>query len=475
MSRISILYIYLLNFFIIIILSGYLGIIDSLPLLYYNTHRQMQFTLFALLPLVVFFRPTIIPVSSFVITSILLLFLIGLLSGLLSGDIVKSLTGTWQLSAIIISILVVSISCNEKTIKIITYSIIAALSVYVFYYFIQVILDIFSQHQEKIYMRFVHGFDNPRFLNQIQTCIIPLAILSTLLLRNKKSNHIASQPYLLIFTSTVCCLYISILFLTGGRGAIMSHFSALVITWLICNKKLNVMGIPTIKYWIIGYLIYLLTLLATGQLFSNIDSPPYSTLLRFSSSGRLEIWSNAIEFIKDSPWLGAGPLMYSMLSETINHPHNSILWLMSEWGIPGTIAVISLMIYMYVKYTTVIRLASRQLDANNSSLLISFTVLYAITAAGIHSLISGIYIVPASQMICTLLLIFAVSNYHSLQKQLNITHRQTIVFAPFSKIMITAYLSLLLIPTITYHDRTEWGKITGDKGASPEYWIDGNL
>jgi hypothetical protein len=435
----------------------------------------MQYVLFALLPLVILYRPKIFPINRFTVATIIVLLATGLFSSIFSDDILKSLTGAWQISSLIISTLIVSISCTERSIKIISHGILAAISVYSLYFFIQVILDLISHNQEKIYMSYVHGFDNPRYLNQIQTCTIPIAILSTQLLKTAKTNFKFLDSYLLFLASTACCLYISIVFVMGGRGTVISLFLGFIIIWLIYRKKASIICTATVKFCAIGYLIYLIILFASSQLFGNIDSPPYAALLRLTSSGRLEFWSIAVESIKNSPWLGVGPLMYSSLSQSLNHPHNSILWLMSEWGVPGALVATTLMAYLYFKYVTSVRYANQKLDASNPSLLISYALVYAITASCIHSLVSGVYIVPASQMACTLLLIFATSNYYSLQKQLGLVQNQSWVFPSSSKMLIATFLLLLLIPASAYHERSEWGALTSDKRISPGYWLDGDL
>ena len=78
-----------------------------------------------------------------------------------------------------------------------------------------------------------------------------------------------------------------------------------------------------------------------------------STIMRFDSSFRIDLWIQAWEIIKGHPWLGVGPLHYANFPNAIaSSPHNFFLQIASEWGGPAFLLLSTLLgrvIYLKIK------------------------------------------------------------------------------------------------------------------------------
>jgi O-antigen ligase len=121
-------------------------------------------------------------------------------------------------------------------------------------------------------------------------------------------------------------------------------------------------------------------------------------------SYRFELWRNAIEITAQSPWLGIGPGHFAAVDNPFgNHPHNSVLQLSSEWGLPATTLIIgcavALLAYL-VLHLTPRRTTPEQRPGDSA---IHCALLAALTGAFVHSLVDGILVVPTSQVLLFLL------------------------------------------------------------------------
>jgi O-antigen ligase len=60
------------------------------------------------------------------------------------------------------------------------------------------------------------------------------------------------------------------------------------------------------------------------------------------ATGRLSLWLTALKGIVASPWIGHGEdqFHYAITRQPWNHPHNSVLQFLYQWGIIGTSCVL---------------------------------------------------------------------------------------------------------------------------------------
>jgi O-antigen ligase len=115
-----------------------------------------------------------------------------------------------------------------------------------------------------------------------------------------------------------------------------------------------------------------------------------------SSSGRWELWVEAISLIKDNWVLGVGAMHYGYWSQYgFGHPHNFPLQIAVEYGIP---------LFLIVAYVLA-RFTVKLLRMHRNRLLNDFEIgcLWAYIAIGGVSLFSGVWVAPLTQLLTVII------------------------------------------------------------------------
>jgi O-antigen ligase len=116
-----------------------------------------------------------------------------------------------------------------------------------------------------------------------------------------------------------------------------------------------------------------------------------------TSSGRVQMWRGALREAATHPWLGIGPMNYACRGPTYRagHPHSFPLQLLSEWGIPA--AALLLIAIAFIAWRLLLRLRVLQLEPGPLTPLAG-AVSTGVLAAAIHACLSGVLVMPASQV-----------------------------------------------------------------------------
>jgi len=237
--------------------------------------------------------------------------------------------------------------------------------------------------QERVFY-FHPIFENTRFLCQFQTWTLPLITLPILLTQESTPGR---RKLIFLSILLIAGIWWGITIANGSKGSLLGQ----LVGWA---------GIAIIfrgrsKKWL---LIQLYALLAGLFIYFTFFIPElrYDNFSAFAQSllSRMELWEQALQLIKDNPLMGAGPLHYAYFRNPYAaHPHNSILQIASEWGIP-VLLMISLL--AVTNFTTWIKRISE------NPIHISLTA--SLLAAAFHSLFSGILTMPLSQiMMCVVI------------------------------------------------------------------------
>jgi hypothetical protein len=125
-----------------------------------------------------------------------------------------------------------------------------------------------------------------------------------------------------------------------------------------------------------------------------------------NTSGRFHMWSLTMGDVFDNPLWGIGPMNYVCTSPyLIGHPHNFPLQLAAEWGIP--VAIAACFIFLALFFRAVISIRDDRFD-NPDDREISGLLLTGLLAAALHACLSGVMVMPASQvtglLLCGMLL-----------------------------------------------------------------------
>lgn len=175
-------------------------------------------------------------------------------------------------------------------------------------------------------------FMNVRFLNQWQTWTLPL-LAGAVVLAGGYSRVL--RALLLLVGS----FWWALLFATGGRGSLVATFLAMLLVLLFFRKQSRQWTGAVIALAAGGGLLYLLLFHLAGT------QPGLGRAISESGnldSGRIHQWLEALAAATSHPFLGIGPMQLSQALEDRAHPHNLLLQLAAEWGLPATLAAVTL-------------------------------------------------------------------------------------------------------------------------------------
>jgi putative inorganic carbon (HCO3(-)) transporter len=244
------------------------------------------------------------------------------------------------------------------------------------------------------------GFSNGRFLNHAQTALMPLIVLlylrAPLAGRWRKAWFVlAAFWWALLF---VCESRATILALVAGCAAAVALRRAHARSFVLAMAWTALTG--TVLY---ALLFILLPVLAGLQPISM----PLNVVARTAAdptSARNLLWKLAWELIASHPWLGVGPQHYAHEGAslyTAAHPHNWVLQIAAEWGIPALLCLIGV---IFVGARALVRSGARVAKDDRSNQQILVTLLVACTAIFVDGLVSGVIVMPQSQLAIAIVL-----------------------------------------------------------------------
>ena len=183
------------------------------------------------------------------------------------------------------------------------------------------------------------NFSHIRFFSQFQSWTLSLMILPVLM-----SGH--GQRGLKFRASLIICSgWWFLLFTSGTRGTMLGIIIAAVVVAFSFGRH----AIPWLKWqgitMILGSLLYcaffLLPPLLSGLDTSAVQNGTIGRSLTNPHS-RFHLWDTALQMIAEHPLLGVGPMHYAcgVTNGIAAHPHNALLQIAAEWGLPAAIIVV---------------------------------------------------------------------------------------------------------------------------------------
>lgn len=247
---------------------------------------------------------------------------------------------------------------------------------------------------------FTPGFSNIRFFNHTQTSTLPLLILLCCLLpQNTKLRWCAL---------TVTVYWWLALFATSGRGTLMGMVAGCVVVALLLRRVAmpyiqQVAGTAALGLLAYFVLLIIVPMLTGGQAMNTFASTAARTASD-PTSGRLFIWHRAAALIADHPLLGVGPMHFAHNAGHLHvaaHPHDWLMQIGSEWGLPALACLIAA---LALAFRTLLR-AGKHIDRNDRNNQVIFTsVVMGSVAILVDGLVSGLFVMPQSQLAIALFL-----------------------------------------------------------------------
>lgn len=253
------------------------------------------------------------------------------------------------------------------------------------------------------------GFGNIRAFNHAQTPTLPLLILiSTLTPRAAKSRWL---------WLSAAAYWWMVLFATSGRGTLIGTMAACAAVALVSRRA----AFPYLRQAALtatgGIAAYFVVLVAIPILCGGEGMSALSdAVLRSASdptSHRTVLWGRAWSLIAQHPLLGIGPMHFAHFGQDIYigaHPHDWILQIGSEWGLPALVCLvgaIALGLRALWHAGHMIAADDRRNQAIQSALLVGALAIL------VDGLVSGLFVMPQSQLAVALYLGCAMGWYRT--------------------------------------------------------------
>lgn len=231
------------------------------------------------------------------------------------------------------------------------------------------------------------GFSNKRFYGQFQTLTLPLLALPLLLKRTPRSTRF----WLFMLLSFWWMVAIS----GGTRGTWLGMAAAGISMcvlgrsgrrWLVWQVAAVSLGITL--FWLVFSVLsdYL------GMSVANFSGDR----LNSSLSAREIIWQQALDMIRERPWLGFGPMHFADIPNPIaTHPHQAVLQWASEWGVPSALCLAWLVLR---GGRATIRLLRERGSSENPVDLLRVCLFASLVGAITQGMVDGVIVMPYTQL-----------------------------------------------------------------------------
>ena len=319
------------------------------------------------------------------------------------------------------------------------------------------------------------GFSNARFFNHTQTALLPLLVL---LFLQAQAGRLPRATWFVL-----AAFWWSLLYVTQARASVLALGAGCAASFLLCReqargflKAMALIGLAGIAVYVLAFV--LLPLLAGLQPYGSVSSVIERTAVDPTSSRTL-LWTRALELISAHPWLGVGPLHFAHNSADLRnaaHPHDWILQIAAEWGLPALLCALGL---LGLGMRALLRSAGRiaPTDLRNQQFLALFvTTGVAIVVDG---LFSGVLVMPQSRLAIALVAGCAVGWVRSLEAT-GLRATMAVPMRHAIRVVVMAGACVLIYaiaPDFAAHARGEPPKVAARSDNTgvdwPRIWADG--
>ena len=317
------------------------------------------------------------------------------------------------------------------------------------------------------------GFSNIRSFNQYQLWTLGLVCLPLLTFDIEKITRI-----ILYFALVAWWV---LLFYSASRGVLVAWLAGMFLTMLVYKKSawsfLRLQFINIMLGFCSYYLLFKVipaahkSTLVAGTVLRE-STIVTSTIFRESTDDRLALWQQALILIRESPIFGVGPMHYAWHNSTNAHPHNSLLQLAAEWGLPATIIILSITcygIYCWLKKFNADKLQAATKLECNLAILLFFTI---ITNAA-YSLVDGVIVTPISQVLMFTMIGLMIGLYSNepISAAISKPVKTKYQFRPVFAAIVLAALAWSTLPELVKGlSGNEKGFSMGYAAAGPRFW-----
>lgn len=231
-------------------------------------------------------------------------------------------------------------------------------------------------------------FSQQRYLAKAAGLALPLLwVLPRLPLR-----HAA----IMLVPSAIASIMISSqLVSTGSRGVLLGLLASVAVAALLFRRVGR-----SYALWQLGCLLAGLALWLGIENWGGFSRS--FRIIAADSSGRDVLYGHLLDDIRSAPWLGIGPMQFSVFDRHpdigIAGPHSLPLQIAAEWGLPALTLVLSIAACWSLGYLKYIRNLGAQMPARADDARIETALFMMLLIAGIHSLVANVLNDPVSQL-----------------------------------------------------------------------------
>jgi putative inorganic carbon (hco3(-)) transporter len=247
---------------------------------------------------------------------------------------------------------------------------------------------------------FTTNFSNIRFFNHTQTSTLPLLILLCCL-----TPRASRLRWLWLAVTTYWWMA---LFATNGRGTLLGVAAGCIAAAVLARRR----AMPYLRQVAVtlalGLLAYFLLLIVVPALLGAQGMSSFSYAIERTAadptSARWPLWHLASALIAEHPWLGVGPMHFAHYTGHLHiaaHPHDWPLQIAAEWGLP---ALLSLLVAVALGLRALLRSGARLDSDDTGNQTIFAALLVGAVAILVDGLVSGIFVMPQSQLAIALYL-----------------------------------------------------------------------
>jgi len=314
------------------------------------------------------------------------------------------------------------------------------------------------------------GFSNPRFLNHTQTSLLPLIVF--LFLKAPQDSGWRKAWFALT------AFWWALLFVTEARATVLALSMGCAIAVLLRRAQAREFIVAMAWTALAGLIVYalgfILLPLLCGLQPIGLPANVVERTVANPSSDRFYLWNLAIKLIASHPWLGVGPQHFAHEGATLYkgaHPHDWVLQIAAEWGIP---ALLCLAGAIYMGARTLVRCGARLATTDVINQQIFVTLMVSCTAVFVDTLLSGVLVMPQSQLAAVLVLGIAcawvrLQDGTTLQRQPN---QSPLKRALLGGLVVTGLCGLIWSVAPNFVQHAQNGDLTpAELAANPEqHW-----
>lgn len=332
---------------------------------------------------------------------------------------------------------------KEQLIKRLTYMLWVSILLYILSFYVGYITAMIFK-KPLVWPHPLYGFSNVRLFQQYQLWGLGLICLPLLAFNLNQKTRMW-----LYFALTSWWV---LLYYAASRGIVLGWIVAMITTAIIYQKAawpfLRIQFINAMTglaaYYVLFKLIPVWIAASTASMTDNAITT--STVFRTMTTDRIDLWKVSLVMIDNFPLLGVGPMHFYWYNKFGTHPHNSILQLAAEFGLPATFIILTISIvgfYFWFKHFNKHGLQGASKLQTNFSIILFFTVI----ANGAYSLVEGVIVMPISQVLMFTVIGLMIGQYTegAWYKSKNSTIKTKLRFRPvFAIIVLVAMISSTL-------------------------------